>query len=156
MAQRDDVTPSHDYLSLSTSAFTATTANALKPRYLVPAAAPTPPRMVSVRFSLKFKTNWGQGVKLIGSHPKMGKCAGIGAQLRMAGGNKSREPKFESFGSHPQMGARAWQGLIRAGSLGEPVLSLSECRVTRWGAQGPAGCAWVGAWGRNSQNADKG
>ena len=31
--------------------------------------------MVSVRFSLKFKTSWGQGIKLIGSHPKMGERA---------------------------------------------------------------------------------
>ncbi|GAX79511.1 hypothetical protein CEUSTIGMA_g6952.t1 [Chlamydomonas eustigma] len=31
-----------------------------------------PQQLISVRFSLKFKTSWGQGVKLIGSHPKLG------------------------------------------------------------------------------------
>lgn len=29
-------------------------------------------RQVPVRFSLKFKVEWGQAVRLIGSHPKLG------------------------------------------------------------------------------------
>eukprot|EP00983_Pelagomonas_calceolata_P059307 1145853-Pelagomonas_calceolata.AAC.3 len=38
--------------------------------------------MATVNFHLRYKTNFGQGVKLIGSDPKLGECIGLACKHR--------------------------------------------------------------------------